>query len=59
MKKAGVQLSQAPPALLAEMKAKAALLEQDWIKAAAAKGVDAAAALAEFRAELKKVAAEK
>ena len=30
----------------------------DWIKKASAKGVNARAALAEFRAELKKVAAE-
>ncbi len=54
----GVAISDASPALLAEIRAKSAVIEQEWIKAVAAKGVDGAQALAEFRAELKKVAAE-
>jgi TRAP-type C4-dicarboxylate transport system substrate-binding protein len=59
MKKAGVQLSPASPTLLAEMQGHIKTLQQDWVKAATAKGVDGAAALADFQAELKKVAGEK
>ena len=35
------------------------MIEQDWIKNASAKGVDAVKVLAEFREELKKVKAGK
>lgn len=59
IKKAGVTIANASPAFIAEVKAKAAVIEQEWIKAANAKGVDGAKALAEFREELKKVAAGK
>jgi len=59
MRKTGVQLSPASPTLLQEIRSQVAAIEQDWVKAATAKGVDGAAALADFRAELKKVAAEK
>ena len=59
LKKAGVQLTQASPALIDEMKVHIAALQQEWVKAATAKGVDGAAALADFQAEIQKVAAEK
>ena len=41
------------------MQKRSAPIVDDWVKKATAKGVDAAKILAEFRAELKKVAAEK
>ncbi len=56
--KAGVKIVKADPALLAEVRKRSAPIIDDWVKKASAKGVDAKAALAEFRAELKKVAAE-
>ena len=43
----------------AEVQKRSAPIVEDWIKKASAKGVDAAKILTEFRAELKKVAAEK
>ncbi len=57
MRKAGVNIREASPSLVKEIQAKAVALDQDWIKAASAKGIDAAKVLAEFRAEVKKVAA--
>ena len=39
------------------MAKRSAPIVEEWIKSASAKGVDAAKILAEFRAELKKVAA--
>ena len=45
------------PAFVAEVQKRSAPIVDDWIKKASAKGVDAAKILAEFRAELKKVAA--
>ena len=42
---------------VAEVKKRSAPIVDDWIKKASAKGVDAARILAEFREELKKVAA--
>jgi TRAP-type C4-dicarboxylate transport system substrate-binding protein len=59
LKKAGVKIVQADKALVAEVRKRSAPIIDDWIKKASAKGVDAKAALAEFRAELKKVAAQK
>jgi TRAP-type C4-dicarboxylate transport system substrate-binding protein len=58
LKKANVRIVNAPPALAAEVQKRSAPIVDDWIKKASAKGVNAKAALAEFRAELKKVAAE-
>jgi TRAP-type transport system periplasmic protein len=58
LKKAGVKIVKADPALLAEVQKRSAPIIDDWVKKASAKGVNAKAALAEFRAELKKVAAE-
>jgi TRAP-type transport system periplasmic protein len=57
LKKSGVKIVNADPALAAEVAKRSAPIVDDWIKKASAKGVDAAKILAEFRAELKKVAA--
>jgi TRAP-type C4-dicarboxylate transport system substrate-binding protein len=57
LKKAGVKIVHADKALVAEVQKRSAPIIDDWIKKASAKGVDAKAILAEFRAELKKVAA--
>ena len=57
LKKSGVKIISADKALQAEVQKRSAPLIDDWIKKAGAKGVDAKAILAEFRAELKKVAA--
>jgi len=57
LKKAGVKIVQADKALAAEVQKRSGPIIDDWIKKASAKGVDAKAILAEFRAELKKVAA--
>jgi TRAP-type C4-dicarboxylate transport system substrate-binding protein len=59
LKKSGVKIVPADKALIAEVQKRSAPIIDDWIKKASAKGVDAKAILAEFRAELKKVAAEK
>jgi TRAP-type C4-dicarboxylate transport system substrate-binding protein len=59
LKKSGVKIVNAPPALVAEVQKRSAPIVDDWIAKASAKGVDATKVLAEFRAELKKVAAEK
>src|SRR5262249_49741144 len=57
LKKSGVKIVNADPALAAEVQKRSAPIVDDWIKQASAKGVEAAKILAEFRAELKKVAA--
>jgi TRAP-type C4-dicarboxylate transport system substrate-binding protein len=59
LKKSGVKIVNASPELVAEVKKRSAPIVEDWIKQASAKGVDAAKILAEFREELKKVAASK
>ena len=59
LKKANVRVVRADPAFVAEVQKRSAPIVEDWIKKASAKGVDARAALEEFRAEIKKVAAEK
>jgi TRAP-type C4-dicarboxylate transport system substrate-binding protein len=59
LKKSGVKIVNADKALQAEVQKRSAPLVDDWIKKADAKGVNAKAILAEFRAELKKVAAQK
>ena len=58
LKKAGARIEDAPPALVKDVMSKAKVLDDEWIQAANAKGVDGAKVLAEFRQELKKVAAE-
>ena len=59
LKMAKVRIVQADKALQAEVKRRSDPIIEDWIAMANAKGVDAPAVLAEFRAELKKVAAGK
>jgi hypothetical protein len=59
LKKANVKIVKADPALVAEVQKRSARIIDDWVKKASAKGVNAKAALEEFRAELKKVAAGK
>jgi TRAP-type transport system periplasmic protein len=57
LKKSGVKIVNADPTLVAEVQKRSAPIIDDWVKKANAKGVDGAKILAEFRAELKKVAA--
>jgi TRAP-type C4-dicarboxylate transport system substrate-binding protein len=57
LKKSGVKIVTADPAFVAEVRKRSAPIVDDWIAKASAKGVDAARILAEFHAELKKVAA--
>ena len=57
LKKSGVKIVTADAAFSAEVAKRSAPIVEEWIKSASAKGVDAARILAEFRAELKKVAA--
>ena len=57
LKKSGVKIVNADPAFVAEVQKRSAPIIDDWIKKANAKGIDGAKVLAEFRAELKKVAA--
>src|SRR5437899_2978194 len=59
LKKSGVKIVNADPELVAEVRKRSAPIIEDWIAKARAKGVDAAKILAEFREELKKVAAGK
>jgi TRAP-type C4-dicarboxylate transport system substrate-binding protein len=59
LKKSGVKIVNASPEFVAEVRRRSAPIVEDWIKQASAKGVDAAKILAEFREELKKVAAGK
>jgi TRAP-type C4-dicarboxylate transport system substrate-binding protein len=58
MKAAGVTITEANPAFVAEVHKRTEPLVQDWIKSANAKGIDGAKVYAEFHEELKKVAAE-
>jgi TRAP-type C4-dicarboxylate transport system substrate-binding protein len=57
LQKSGVKIVNADAAFTAEVRKRSAPIVDDWITKANAKGVDAAKILAEFRAELKKVAA--
>ena len=59
LKKSGVKIVDANTELVAEVKKRSAPIIDDWVKKVSAKGIDAAKVLAEFRDELKKVAAEK
>src|SRR2546430_4386945 len=57
LKKSGVKIVNADAALVAEVKKRSAPIIEDWVQKAGAKGLDASGILAEFREELKKVAA--
>jgi TRAP-type C4-dicarboxylate transport system substrate-binding protein len=57
LKKANVKIVNADPALAAEVQKRSAPIIDEWLRKASAK-VNAKAALEEFRAELKKVAAD-
>lgn len=59
LKNAAVKIDPAPPAFVKDVMSRAKQLDDEWIKAANAKGIDAAKVLAEFRAELKRVASGK
>lgn len=59
IKKSSMKLVNADPALIAEVHKRSQPIVDAWIKGASAKGIDARAVLAEFREELKKVAAGK
>jgi len=59
LKKSGVKIVNANSELVAEVKKRSAPIVDEWVREATAKGVDGAKVLAEFRDELKKVAAGK
>jgi TRAP-type C4-dicarboxylate transport system substrate-binding protein len=59
MKAANVEIIEASPAFVADVRQRTEPLVQDWIKSANAKGVDGAKVVAEFHEELKRVAAGK
>ena len=59
LKKSGVKIVTASPEFVAEVRKRSAPLIDEWITQASAKGVEAQKILAEFREELKKVAAGK
>jgi TRAP-type transport system periplasmic protein len=59
MKKDGVQIADASPELIKSIEEKAKGIIDKWVAAATAKGVDGAKILAEFREEIKNVAAGK
>ena len=56
LRAAGATIQDASPAFVADVRKRTEPLVQDWIKAAKAKGIDGDKALAEFRAELVRVA---
>ena len=57
MKKAGIQILEASPELVKGVQERSKAIEDKWVQSATAKGVDGAKVLAEFREELKRVAA--
>ena len=59
MKTVNVEVTEASPAFIADVKKRTEPLAQDWIKSANAKGVDGAKVYAEFHEELKRVASGK
>lgn len=59
IKTAGVQMQSASPAFVAEIKSRTDPVEQNWYAEVKAKGLDGAALMKEFRAEIQKVAAGK
>jgi TRAP-type C4-dicarboxylate transport system substrate-binding protein len=59
LKTAAVKIEPAPAAFVKDVMSRAKQLDSEWIAGANAKGVDGAKVLAEFRAELKRVASGK
>jgi TRAP-type transport system periplasmic protein len=59
MKKIGIKIDEASPELVKSVQERAKPLEDKWVAAATAKGIDGAKVLAEFREEVKRVAAGK
>ena len=59
LKKSGVKIVNASSELVAEVKRRSVPIVDEWTQAANAKGIEGAKILAEFRDELKKVAAGK
>jgi TRAP-type C4-dicarboxylate transport system substrate-binding protein len=59
MKKLGIRIDEASPELIKGVQERTKPLEDKWIKGATAKGVDGPKVLAEFREEVKRVAAGK
>jgi len=59
MRAAGIQIANAPDALVAEVRERTKHFEADWIKEASAKGVDGAKVLDAFHRTLKELEAEK
>ena len=57
MKKSGTKITNASPAFVKDVMAKADPIIEDWIAQANAKGVDGPKVLAEFRAEVRKLSA--
>ncbi|MFL6799754.1 MAG: TRAP transporter substrate-binding protein [Xanthobacteraceae bacterium] len=57
MKRVGIQISEPPPQFVTQVQDRAKPIIDKWVKDATAKGVDGAKVLAEFREELKRVAA--
>jgi TRAP-type C4-dicarboxylate transport system substrate-binding protein len=57
MKRERIQISDASPELVKGVQERAKVIEDKWVKDATAKGVDGAAVLAAFRAEVMRVAA--
>ena len=59
LKAANVTIIEASPEFVADVHKRTEPLVQDWIKSANAKGIDGAKVYAEYKEELKKVAAGK
>jgi hypothetical protein len=57
MKAANVEIIEASPEFVAEVRKRTEPLVQDWIKSANAKGIDGAKVFATFHEELKRAAA--
>jgi TRAP-type C4-dicarboxylate transport system substrate-binding protein len=57
MKRVGIQISEASPELIKGVQERAKGIEEKWVKDATAKGIDGAKVLAEFREEVKRLAA--
>jgi TRAP-type transport system periplasmic protein len=59
MKRVGIPVSEASPELVKGVQERAQSINDKWVKDATAKGIDGAKVLAEFREEVKRVAAGK